>query len=68
MQYLGNGVKVENAVYILSNEMLKLIYIHMKQLYKYFALFEIMSLIFSALFKDSLLISDATHFLGKDPS
>lgn len=26
VQYLANGVKVENPVYLLSNEMLKLIY------------------------------------------
>lgn len=55
VQYLANHVKMENSMYILSNEMLKFIYIHMKLLYKYFALFEIMSLIFSALFKDLLL-------------
>lgn len=39
VQYLGNGVTVENPVYILSNEMLKFIHISMKLLY--FASFEI---------------------------
>lgn len=56
VQYLANDVKMENPVYVLSNEMLKFFSIHMKHTkYKYFALFEFMSLIFSALFKDSLM-------------
>lgn len=70
MWYLANGVKMENPVYILSNEMLKSIYIHMKLLYKHFALFEIVINLFCIVlrFFYCSVVADATHFFGTDPS
>lgn len=64
--YLANGVKVENPVYILSNEMLKFIYIHMKLLYKYFALFEIIINLFCIVYRFfTALWSQCHSFFGK---